>query len=296
MCDPGKVNAEKVLFGASSINLVETYKLLAMVYKVDGQRNDMLDTHELVLQIYRKRYGAKDPRTKDYAQQLASIQAETGGDGANNRLLTRSRLESGGDSESGSLLNASYGPGSVANSAPSSSVQQEAEEEVDAEEEEEEEEDEEEEEPEHVMLTNISQWLSAHAEESSAVFKPLDVDGTGSLEARVFLQAMVSLIRDHGLPLQQYELVGVLRRVNNGGQVQYSGLADMLMDLAEALKEEEEEGEEEGEEEFGVQQEGKVSSPEALEAKKTEVQSALSLELEAIKAQAQAAARQNASP
>lgn len=70
------INSEKVLFGAMSINLVESYKLLAMVYKVDGKMQDMIRIHEAVLTIYHKKWGPKDSRSRDLAKQVADMKVQ----------------------------------------------------------------------------------------------------------------------------------------------------------------------------------------------------------------------------
>jgi len=70
------ITSEKVLFGPTSINLVESYKLLAMVFKVDGKRREMISANELILAIYHKKYGPKDQRTRDLKRQLSEMTAD----------------------------------------------------------------------------------------------------------------------------------------------------------------------------------------------------------------------------
>ena len=66
------LKAEKAVFGGSSTNIIETHKLLAMVYKVNGKRSDMIKQYETIQQIYVQNFGTKDKRTKQIAAQVCS--------------------------------------------------------------------------------------------------------------------------------------------------------------------------------------------------------------------------------
>jgi len=68
------LKAEKAVFGGSSTNIIETHKLLAMVYKVNGKRTDMIKQYETIQQIYIQNFGTKDKRTKQIAAQVCSLQ------------------------------------------------------------------------------------------------------------------------------------------------------------------------------------------------------------------------------
>ena len=152
-------------------------------------------------------------------------------------------------------------------------------------------------------------WPGAKANSEllqTEVFAQFDSAGSGVLDARSFLQAMVTAIREHGMPLAQHDMPLVLRRVNDGGQVDSTHLADTLEQarLEAVAEEQEEEEDEEGEaalepdthgEQLSVAVGGDTDtaaevSP-TLVQKQAEVKSALQLELEALKAQAQAEAR-----
>ena len=67
------LDGEKVLYGPNSANIIETYKLLAMVYKVNGKRKDMINVYENVHQIYVRNFGPRDKKTKQIESQIEQL-------------------------------------------------------------------------------------------------------------------------------------------------------------------------------------------------------------------------------
>ena len=288
------ITAEKVLFGVQSINLIESYKLLAMVHKVDGKIEEMIETQELVLGIYRQRHGPKDNRTRDLAKQILQIRRDH---------ESESRLSAAKSSSLRSPVGDYSYPGHGREGGPLSPAQRiKADREVRGDEdkstyddEEEEEGETDEEEAEEEVLLRVESFLRANKDVAEAAFADADADGSGTVEARPFLKGLMTLAKEKGLLIEPTHMGMILKHVANPDKtVSYRRLPETLQAKRhelEADEQEEDRSESEGTTpDAGPGEQAQTESP-GIEAKKAIANSALALELEEMKKKAIAEAR-----
>lgn len=86
------LEAEQAMYGLNSLNIVDTYKLLAMVYKVNGKRSDLIRIYETIRQSYARHHGINDKRTL-----AASVQLEGMLQAASPVASPKSKQQTGGE-------------------------------------------------------------------------------------------------------------------------------------------------------------------------------------------------------